>query len=107
MNAWPVRVSFVVWTALFGLVLWGIGAPPLVIEVPWFVLWLALMLAIGLGGPFLFFAARDAIDRGTRRIGAGTVVHSDPEMLGERYPEVYPPDISYTPARVGPTERLN
>lgn len=98
MNRWPHRLSFFLFTLAFGVVLALAGPPPIVITVPWLALWGALMLAVAL------LVGRRG-ERGTRRIGAGTVVHSDPEML-ERFPEVVPLDISYTPARIGPTEKL-
>jgi hypothetical protein len=105
MNRWPPRISFLVWTIALGAVLSQLDAPPLIIKVPWFVIWTALVLLISgaLAGGLIGACA--LADRGTRPIGAGSIVHSDPEDL-ERFPEVYPQDISYTPARIGPTERL-
>lgn len=105
MNAWPSRTSFLVWTLVVGAVLSQLDAPPLIIEVPWFVIWTALALLISGAQAYSLIGARALVDRGTRPLGAGSIVHSDPEDL-ERFPEVYPQDISYTPARVGPTERL-
>jgi hypothetical protein len=105
MNRWPPRTSFLVWTLVVGAILSQFDAPPLIIKVPWFVIWTALVLLVSGAQAYGLIGARALTDRGTRPIGAGSIVHSDMEDL-ERFPEVYPQDISYTPARIGPTERL-
>jgi hypothetical protein len=88
MNRFLPRPNFVVWTLAFGAVLSQLDAPPLIIHVPWFVVWTVLVLLVGLGVPSVVrrssFAARPT----------------------ERFPEVYEQDISYTPAAVGKTIRL-
>lgn len=85
MNRFPPRLSFVLWALLFGAVLSQLGAPDLIIRVPWIVVWAALVLAVGLG-------ARPLLDLVRTR--------------NERFPEIYE-DIHYRPACVGETIRLS
>jgi hypothetical protein len=113
MNAWPSRLSFVVWSVLVGVVIDISGmASPIVVRVPWAVVWGVLMLIIGLGVDVALRAiadvdrqiaeARAELDaRDARPLHAGTIVADT-----ERFPEIYAPDITYTPAYVGGTVRL-
>jgi hypothetical protein len=54
MNAFPARLNLTVWLTVLGAVLAAIAGPsPLVIRIPWLVLYAALVLVLAIGGPLL------------------------------------------------------